>query len=375
MSIRIRCSECTKKISVDDAFAGGVCRCPYCKALVMVPTEAAVAVPASARPAAPRPAAPTPGVSRPAAPQAVAPQDRAAAPAPAASNEAAKALAVKTAPPATRPPVSQVPIPPAIAPRGDQPVPMAKPIRMQGYFGMLLIGILLLAVIGSIAWFTVSRLSRGQITPSRQGLNPFDASSVSGASVANDVTIDPPVVYVIDAGSSMSGKFDVAATMARVSILSLGKNQKFTILLSTGRSEAADGDKASATGTLAMPSGYRGGAAEGEQAAKKFLEDFFDSNRAGIGRSDILQTLSAAMDLEPKTLVVFARKDVTDEQAKPIIDKAKKVGAKIVTIVLDSEGQTDLTITKLARETGGESRNYSFQTLSEWTSQYLQKNQ
>lgn len=33
--MRIRCRQCRKKISIDDGFAGGLCRCPYCKAITM----------------------------------------------------------------------------------------------------------------------------------------------------------------------------------------------------------------------------------------------------------------------------------------------------------------------------------------------------
>jgi hypothetical protein len=37
MALKINCPECNRRISVDEAFAGGVCRCPYCKAIVFVP--------------------------------------------------------------------------------------------------------------------------------------------------------------------------------------------------------------------------------------------------------------------------------------------------------------------------------------------------
>lgn len=37
MAVRIRCSECRKPIAVDEAFGGSMCRCPYCKSIVMVP--------------------------------------------------------------------------------------------------------------------------------------------------------------------------------------------------------------------------------------------------------------------------------------------------------------------------------------------------
>ncbi len=37
MAIKVRCDGCQRKISVDQAFAGGVCRCPYCRATTSVP--------------------------------------------------------------------------------------------------------------------------------------------------------------------------------------------------------------------------------------------------------------------------------------------------------------------------------------------------
>ncbi len=36
MTLRILCNQCGKKIIIDAAFAGGICRCPYCKSLVKV---------------------------------------------------------------------------------------------------------------------------------------------------------------------------------------------------------------------------------------------------------------------------------------------------------------------------------------------------
>ena len=55
MAVKIRCSECHKKISVDEAFAGSMCRCPYCKNIVLVPefVGAEVGAAAGARPSAP----------------------------------------------------------------------------------------------------------------------------------------------------------------------------------------------------------------------------------------------------------------------------------------------------------------------------------
>jgi len=39
MTVNTSCSGCGKKISVNAVFAGGMCRCPYCRSLVFVPGE------------------------------------------------------------------------------------------------------------------------------------------------------------------------------------------------------------------------------------------------------------------------------------------------------------------------------------------------
>ncbi len=64
MAVKIRCSECGKKISVDAAFAGSMCRCPYCKSIVVVPKGIASGTGQQARPSRPsgrpgRPAKPS----------------------------------------------------------------------------------------------------------------------------------------------------------------------------------------------------------------------------------------------------------------------------------------------------------------------------
>ena len=39
MTVKISCSGCGEKISVNAVFAGGMCRCPHCRSLVFVPGE------------------------------------------------------------------------------------------------------------------------------------------------------------------------------------------------------------------------------------------------------------------------------------------------------------------------------------------------
>ena len=52
MSIKIRCTKCRRKLWVDEAFAGGVCRCPHCRELFLVPAKGRLRL-ASGRPDSP----------------------------------------------------------------------------------------------------------------------------------------------------------------------------------------------------------------------------------------------------------------------------------------------------------------------------------
>lgn len=66
MTIRIKCQQCSRRISIDEAFAGGMCRCPYCKAITLVPESAGEDDSPRPAGATERPSAPPPG--RPVAP-------------------------------------------------------------------------------------------------------------------------------------------------------------------------------------------------------------------------------------------------------------------------------------------------------------------
>ncbi|MDX2197536.1 MAG: hypothetical protein SF069_01035 [Phycisphaerae bacterium] len=69
MAIRFRCGQCSQPIEVDDPLAGKLARCPYCTAVVNVPTTSTLAEEpiATARPLPPLPAggSSSPGNSSP----------------------------------------------------------------------------------------------------------------------------------------------------------------------------------------------------------------------------------------------------------------------------------------------------------------------
>ena len=242
-AMKIRCTECRKKISIDDAFAGGVCRCPYCTATVAVGAKA----PESSRQA--RPAAPT---SRPAAPES----------------------------PAGRAP-----------PAGQEPhIPLAAPVMVQGIFAMVLLGILALAIIGGAAAMIVNVLggNGGNGGNGDEPLNPF-AANPSRPAVAGNIMVTTPVIYVVGDSSSMAQVIEYASAVTKASIGSL-KSGKFSILLCGEESDEF------------MSGGYTQAGESAVDAAGKFLE-----KAACRGLANIPRAMAAAQARDPKTIVLLWR--------------------------------------------------------------------
>jgi hypothetical protein len=305
MAIRIRCSECRKKISIDEAFAGGMCRCPYCKAIVYVP-EAATATGEGVRPPAP--------TGRPDAPQA---------------RPAAPGAAVPPPPPGA----------PAAAPAGEH-IPMARPVKIQGIITMVLLVLLALMVAGGV---TVALLYlRGpDYTPQPvpDDTLPPDLLAVSrrGPAVADIKLPEGPVLYVLDGGSSMRDAFDPAVVMTENSILSVTEKGTFTVLLCRETEDEF------------LSEDFQPGGEKGQAAARERLR-----NIAPSGATDLPRALKAALERKPKTLVLFARKPVDD--CLDLAKQAHEQGVTIHAVVIDGDPEVNQSVKAIADATGGTAR-------------------
>jgi len=285
--MKIRCTDCGKKISIDDAFAGGVCRCPYCSTLVFVPEEGGEAAAGG-----PRPESPTARPQTPAEMEAV-----------------AKA-------------------------RGQEHIPVALPVKIQGIVTIVLIGLLFAMFIGAVALYLAYRPREPKTTAIEDyEINPF-IITIKGPAVAGNIPLEPPVVYVADAGGGMSEVFDYVDVMVRKSLPTLGEGP-FTVLLAREKEPKSLG--------AMKPAGA---------ASQEALDDLFRTPCEGS--SDVPLAFKAAIDLKPKTIVLFTAKAV--ETVGNLVSMAKEQGITVHTVLLGPEEESARL---LAKETGGRSRIYS----------------
>jgi len=308
MAIKIRCTECRKKVSIDEAFAGGMCRCPYCSALVAVPAERGGAA-AGRRPAAPpsnRPAAPN---SRPAGP---------AAQGPAAAEDA------------------------------HAHVPMARPVKIQGAVTIVLLVLILAMVAGAtFAAWRVFRPHRG-MPPPIETPNSLIAVSVKGAGISTIKLGAGPIIYVLDFGSSMRDTYDAAVLMVRKSLASLTGGQQFDVLMCGETSDTF------------VPEQYASDSAAGAKA----LDGFLEAHPVPRGAPDIPRALKAALARRPGEIVLIARSNSLLDAAG-IAEQAKRQSVRIHAIAIDLHGdpQKLQAVEDLAKATGGESRVHSSDEL------------
>ncbi len=341
MAIKIRCSDCRKRISIDEAFAGGVCRCPYCTALVFVPAGAS----ASVRPG--RPSAPG---GRPAAPGETVGADAGIT----TAQEAREAIEA--------------------AAKSDQDVPIASPVRMQGIAAIIML-VVLLALLGGGGYVVVDAMSgddNGQTNGDTNGdgnghadngnghkppvktFNPFTHPGVDGPGV-DGMPLDAPIIYCIEAGSSMDQTLNYAVAMTYVSVRTLSGDHTFNVIIG----EEGGADDASWYRFL-LPS-YTGGGPAGEAAIRKPLD-----NVGAVGAPNVERLLTAAAAATPKphTIVYFGNKPLFNAEKLAKIAADKDI--KIVSICLTDDPEILGHMAKLAAGSGGASAFHSERELMRW---------
>lgn len=317
--MRIRCSGCSKKISVDDAFAGGVCRCPYCKDTVFVPGKAEEGK-AKGRPDAPgRPDVPT------------------------AAEGGEEVLVGQPLEAHVR-------------------VPMARPVVVQGIVSIILCGLLIVLIGGGIVFGAVMAASSigGDPNTARQA-GPVDANNVNpflvdggGQEGADQDTmaglpITPPVVYVIENDASLRRSLDLIYDMVVFSVKTLEPREQFSVIL-TGPPPAGH------NGKRAMD-GWAPGGEVGMAEAERFFNQV-----DWLGASDVPAAFMEALARKPRTVVLCAAGRI--ENPGSLASAAKAASVSVVAVGITPSEANFASLAELARLTGGRSRQLTGSQLA-----------
>ena len=366
--IQVICTQCRAQLEMDDAFAGGVCRCQYCGTIQTVPSLSKLKrqmAPAGAMPPAPAvtPASPQPHGS--ASPTSEPSGLDALAEAVASSSGLGRS-SLRSGP--TRPP-SKAPAPPETTlehapPAGAIPVEYARPAQQKRRQKVLIAGaavaggalVALGAMIFSGAHTTtttplVGPTTAGGTGTSGQGGKTPDGPGADGGRVVIpstphfcgiDLRREPSVVYLLDRGNATAVMFDALKQATFRSAESLKPDQKFAIVFWSTSAETA---RYPAEGMADVR------ITAIEEARRQFAEVFPG------GAAEPHDALRAAAALRPAVVVLVTGKAFSLEE--DLVDLCRELfpgkGTRVHTVALGSDdGSTVLK--RIAQATGGESR-------------------
>ena len=333
--ITINCTHCKSELSVDDAFAGGVCRCQFCGTIQTVPAPQKVARPVS--PMATKPGQPSGG---------------------------ARSLYQGTARSGTTAGTGLDDLADAVASSGlagsglassrhtaSPPSPQAPPAR-RNLLPLMLIGTaVLIVLIGILVAVLISR-------------QDHPTSSAGPSAAANDSSGTPTfcgiplpaggVIYLLDRGNSAGELFDTLKATCYKSVADLGAHRQFQVILW----DPVPGD----VGTVEFPRGQMRNATSGE--IEDLKRDFQDVSTTGSTR--LSGPLREAVERHPQQIVIVTGKWELDESDVAALRDAASSGIRISAVQLGS-GSPNSALQDVARQTGGEFRAVSGPELREFS--------
>jgi hypothetical protein len=358
--ISLTCTHCQTVLSIDDAFAGGVCRCQHCGTIQTVPSHlkngAAVKSGAQAVGAAPKAlyqSRRTTGTTR---------ADESGtgggtgsgtgsgtgledlADVVASSGLGGSGLS------SMRPRKRQQRQATDSSTVAPPPAPSKTPLLLAG-------GAVAAAAIGIAIWWFVAAGSKGpqpitgpgadQTTNGQPPSASPDQAAAAGPQFCGIPLAGSSVVYLLDRGDSAKSIFDAVKEAAYKSIESLGSDRKFQVLL-------WDNDTTQA--------GYPGGSAtfstkENLEACRRALEDVTAEHQSTINAP-----LARAVAEGPDSIVIVTAKgfELDDTFTTGVQSILKNNSIKLYTFSIQDDGQGDcLPLQKLAKQTGGEYKSLS----------------
>ncbi|MHC4561358.1 MAG: vWA domain-containing protein [Planctomycetota bacterium] len=314
MTIKTHCTGCRKLISIDAAFAGSVCRCPYCKAINNVPHQKGDGLAGMG----PRPDAPT-------VEAADAAQHAGVRPAGAGGPAAAGA-----------------------------DIPMANRVPVQGIVGIVLILAMIGLVVAAVVIVIQAVGLNGDGKPTNGGPTNGPASlpenpflTAGQPAVAGNIAITAPVIYIVDASGSMEGIIGYVGEMVAASMRSLPAGARASVLV-----VGEDDTVAPADDYVAMPGGA--------SAVTQIIEQ-----AVPFGATELAPAIDRALALKPTTIVLFAAKYVEDD-TYTAATRAGQQGVPIMTVAPTGHADIADDLAELSRRSGGKSRHILKGQLQQW---------
>jgi hypothetical protein len=323
--ISITCTNCQSVLTMDDAFAGGVCRCQFCGTIQTVPSKkrstAHLAGATTAKtlyqqeaPAAPSAQEPARGTGLDDLAEAVA----------ASSGLAGSGLVNKTAegPSEAPPPVAvEAPAPPV------QEQPRARlPVVAITAAAVILAGVVVL-----IVWLRIVPLRGGG------GAKTVAGPVISGPNFCGIPLGGSSVIFILDRGNSMADCFDALKGACYKTLKQLGPDRKFQVIL-------WDND----AGSVEFPAAAMRNATAG--AIEDCQRDFQDTSAAG--RSHLSGPLREAIERRPQTIVIATGKLRLDEDDTAALSVARGAAVRVSVVQIGSPTNTP-QLEELAKSTGG----------------------
>jgi hypothetical protein len=338
--INLTCTNCKKLLQIDDAFAGGVCRCKFCGTIQTVPSHKT------------RAAAPTTATAAPKA-------------APPSKTLFQSSGSVKTtAPPPTAgtglDELAQIVASSGLAGTGLRAGHLRKPPKPPpasnlklyliiggGVLGLLIVVLLIFLIMrtGSDYSSQANANSNSEPTNNAKPAPPPPSPNYMGLPLSG-----PSVIYLLDRGSGTLETFDYLKRGAIRSIASLGPGTKFQIIFWETDS------------LIEFPQGaMRFATKENVAATDEAIKDVY-----AFSQSTIEKAFEKALAQNPAEIVIVTGKyGLDDEFVNSVMSLRKTSPVKIHTVALGKSGSQD-ALKKLAEKTGGRFWEVSGQALAEY---------
>jgi hypothetical protein len=327
--IRLTCTSCKTVMEMDDAFAGGACRCHQCGTIQTVPSHlkggskapqseveaAARKLPQSKTLYTGKGAAPPPGSGT-------------------GLDELAQVVSSSGLSGSGLSGTRRKPVGVATAPGQKKQMMLVGAIA----------GAVVVALIALGAFFMLG--GDGASGGGRSSTGGGSGGAVSGPAFVDLAIKGNTVIYLLDRGSATRDYFGALKSATYASIRSLGPNRKFQIVFwhADADSPAFPAD----TPTFATP--------DNALKAEESLSEV-----AAYGATEWEPALERALKHDPDAIVIATGKgwDLDEAFADSFLAKLDGKDVTVYTISLGSADDESPGLAKLAAETGGEFRSYS----------------